>query len=97
MNKKEHLLTILSEECAEIIKDVSKTLRFGVNDHYPGICKPTNIESVYHEYNDLIAVVEMLNNEGVMPCNVDKLLIQAKKDKVNKFLEYSRDMGTLTD
>ena len=35
MNREEHLLTILSEECAEVIKDVSKALRFGLDDYPP--------------------------------------------------------------
>jgi hypothetical protein len=97
MNKREHLLTILSEECAEIIKDVSKTLRFGVDDHYPGICKPTNIESVYREFCDLTAVMEMLDKMGVICSVAQRDLVEEKKQRVLKYLEYSRDAGTLTD
>lgn len=35
------ILTILSEECAEVIQAVSKILRFGVENH-PGKDKPNN-------------------------------------------------------
>lgn len=36
MNLKEHLLTVLSEECAEVQQAVSKALRFGAKDSRPG-------------------------------------------------------------
>lgn len=32
MNTTKHLLTCLAEESSEIIKDVSKSLRFGLDD-----------------------------------------------------------------
>lgn len=96
MNRKEHLLTILSEECLEIAKDVSKGLRFGLDDHYP-TQTITNGESINHEFNDLLAVIEMLNEEGILNVKPDRELIEKKKQKVEHFLLYSKNAGTLNN
>ena len=96
MNRKEHLLTILSEECIEIAKEISKALRFGLEDHHPTQVG-TNSKKINDEYNDLLGVMQMLINEGHLKIEVDPLKIQAKMEKVEKYLKYSEEHGTLTD
>lgn len=89
MNRTEHLLTILSEECSEVAQRVSKALRFTVKEIQPGQ-ELTNWDRIQQEFNDLCAVARMLGfdypkgNEG-----------RLKVAKVEKFLAYSRDCGTL--
>jgi len=43
MTREEHLLVITSEECPEVIKEVSKSLRFGLDDYH----------KKYHKYFDI--------------------------------------------
>jgi NTP pyrophosphatase (non-canonical NTP hydrolase) len=97
MTRKEHLLIILSEECNEIAQRISKALRFGLSEIQPGQ-KLTNEERIRLEFADLLAVVEMLQyDEGVLDKLVLRSEMDSKKEKVNRFLEYSRECGTLTE
>lgn len=105
MNKTEHLLTCLSEECAEITKDCSKALRFGLDDKLTmnpsgprGVVGPTNLEKIVDELNDLLGVVLILESMGVVPMGWNDLEKQQLKiRKVLSFLEYSRSVGTLQE
>lgn len=92
MNRLEHLLFIVAEECAEVTQCASKCARFGVDGWELG--QPTNQQRLWKELNDLFAVVDMLGTE----CGVggfDVAAMQAKKEKVEKFLLYSAEIGTL--
>ena len=92
MNRLEHLLVILSEECSEVQQDVAKTLRFGVNEEY--LDKGTNQQRVRHEYSQLVAMAEMLQAEG-FDLTVDRDVVAKKKAAVEKYLLYSKECGTL--
>lgn len=97
MNKTEHLLTILMEECAEIQKCASKALRFGLDEVMPGI-QASNVERLNRELNDLKGVVELLREDRILPGkeSIDDLCqIEEKKAKVAHYMEYSRSLGTL--
>lgn len=96
MVETEHLLVILAEECAEVQQQVTKALRFGLDDHEPGKVE-TNRMRLRAELHDLTAAVEMLVESGsIAPIHLVGV-IQAKKDKVRKFLDYSRERGTLQE
>ena len=97
MNKTEHLLTCLIEECAEIQKAAAKALRFGLDDHAPGGVTVTNSESIAGECTDLLAIMEMLESEGIIPPFKTPQAIQMKKDKVTKYMGYAKERGTLKD
>lgn len=94
MNRLEHLLTILIEECAEIQQAASKAKRFGLEDGYPGTTR-TNRRDIANELNDLMAVVEMLNAEG-LNLKFNEIQIADKRVKVEHWLKYSKQQGTLT-
>ena len=96
MNRKEHLLTILAEECMEIGKECTKALRFGIEDHHP-TQTGTNDQKISDEYNDLLAVIAMLNDEGFLHVTIDKDKIEKKKERVEKYLLYSKEHGTLNE
>ena len=97
MNRQEYLLTCLSEECAEIIQVVGKTQRFGLDDDF---LEESPRKALQREYNDLLGVVELLMIElykgdlGYQACVV-RDMIEAKKKKVLKYIEYSEKKGTL--
>lgn len=96
MNRKEHLLTILSEECAEVQQAVSKALRFGAKD-----CRPwsesTNARDIEKEFIEAMAVRDMLRELGVITQPGDsKKIYDDKRARVEKYLELSKQNGTLT-
>lgn len=90
MNTTEHLLTILSEECAEVAHRACKAVRFGMNEIEPGRCY-SNRQSLEHELSDLVAVAETL---GLYPKRED---MDKKKARVKKYMEYAKQVGTLKD
>lgn len=92
MNKREYLLVKLAEECGEVIQAVSKILIFGAEDEYKG---HTNRERLAAEINDLIAVATMLDEELPMPEFGDTKALTNKIDKVEIYMNYSREVGTL--
>jgi len=85
-NETREILLILAEESSEVIKEVSKIMRFG-----PDQCKPgsneTNIQALEQELGDLQAMIELLldNNIGVTTTGLD----QAKKKKFKKLKKWS--------
>lgn len=95
MNKTEHLLTCLAEECAEVQQAVSKALRFGLHDGHPqkGI---TNAEDIAHEFIDVIAVMEMLVDTEVIKLPANRLIrTEQKKQRVDEYMLYAERRGTL--
>lgn len=96
MNRLEHLLFIVSEECAEIAQRASKCARFGLGDKEPGQ-DLTNEQRVWGEINDLMGSLEFLMETTGNTTGFSREAIDAKKAKVEKFLLYSKNLGTLTD
>lgn len=94
MNKIEHLLTCLMEECAEVQQAASKALRFGLDDGAPDSIT-TNADDITGECNDLIAIIEMLEEENIIIKKDHAKAIEQKKMKVRKYMEYARSRGTL--
>src|SRR5262245_46243419 len=104
MTIQEHFLTILSEECGELAlcalqlaQRASKALRFSLEEIQPGQ-ESTNAERIVAEYLELVAMIEMLVDIGAIRLPIDKdEIIGRKKLKVEKYLEFSEKMGTVTD
>ena len=97
MKREEHLLIVLSEECAEVIKEVAKSLRFGVTDCAPN-SGVTNGDKIVHEIGDVIAVYEMLCKEKTldkMNTNILDAHIRHKQGKVEEWLKYSEKNNRL--
>ncbi len=92
MNREEHLLTQLAEECAEVAQRASKAARFGMFETQPG--QPlSNRMRIREEIVDLIAVVEMLDPN--LLCYTQQE-IDTKKAKVEKYLRYAQSLDKLT-
>jgi hypothetical protein len=95
MNRIEHLLVIANEECTEVAQRVDKALRFGLGEVQPE--QPhTNAQRILHEYCDLMAAIEMLADAGALDfTEITRARIDAKKVKVEKFMQLSLEQGTL--
>ena len=90
MTRIEHMLVILAEESAEVMQRASKAIRFGLDEIQPG--QPdTNTRRIERELADLVAVAESL---GLSIRDEDKA---AKKAKLETFLAYAVECGTVTD
>lgn len=88
MNRIEHLLTVLSEECAEVSQRACKAARFGMSEVQPGQ-DDDNKRRLELEVADLIAVVEILD------LDVRVKDVEAKKKKLKKYMAYAEKLGTL--
>jgi NTP pyrophosphatase (non-canonical NTP hydrolase) len=95
VKRTEHLLVILMEECAEVAQRASKALRFGLKEVEPGQ-EATNAERLAGELADLDAVVLMCEAEGAFACAGEQSALERKERKVERFLAYSAECGTLT-
>jgi len=73
------VLTILSEECAEVIQVASKLQRFGVDD-------VKNKKRLQDEVGDLIAVIVILHTLGIVN---EKDIQKQVKRKLRKLKRWS--------
>lgn len=65
MNRHEHILVVLEEECLEMAQAISKMLRFGTDDHH--VITGQAAESILQdEVCDFMAMVEMAVGEGIL-------------------------------
>lgn len=98
MKQFENLLVTVSEECAEIQQAVSKALRFGLENHHPNNPDVTNADDILHEFIQLQALIESLQEHGQLP-TWDNLTVQTIKNNkiknVAKWQEVSFECGTL--
>lgn len=91
MNRLQYLLLLAAEEGSEVAQAATKAMRFGAQEVYKaaGLSNEARLQA---EFNDILAVMEMLNEEGlVLYRNED--MIKEKKAKVEKFMQYSKDLG----
>lgn len=92
MDRIEHLLVITSEECSEVIKEASKSLRFGLDDSHKKYDNIPNRKLLETECEQLEAMIEMLRDEGIISSKSQDTIIN-KKLKVEKYLLYSKRLG----
>lgn len=98
MNRTEHLYTKLAEEGIEVGHRTMKLLHFGPNEVEPGQTR-TNLERLRWEVDDFLAMVVMLEMETLLPEISDEEAqrrAKLKQRKVEKFLEYSMQLGCTT-
>lgn len=95
MTRNEHLLDIIGEEGSEVHQRCSKALRFGADEIEPGQHLDNGMR-ILHEFNDMVAVLEMYFGAKIHNF-IHQDLLDAKKAKVEKYLLYSKQRGTLTE
>lgn len=95
MTRAEYLLTCLGEEGNEIAQRVCKAIRFGILEVEPGH-ELTNMQRLKGEYADMLAVMEILQEEAIVSrwaAGELSDLIRAKREKIEHYLAYSRSLG----
>jgi NTP pyrophosphatase (non-canonical NTP hydrolase) len=80
-NSKEIML-IAQEECAEVTQAISKVFRFGINGEHNGA---TNKQRLEEEVGDLLCMVEMMIENGVIDGNAVAQAGLKKKEKLAKW------------
>jgi NTP pyrophosphatase (non-canonical NTP hydrolase) len=77
-------MDILQEECAEVIVEVSKCRRFGLDSvHYKtGLVHSKMLEA---ELGDVLAMVDILLDQGVLSRSGLDQAIAAKKEKLKQW------------
>lgn len=94
LTEMQYLIDVLGEECNEIAVRASKIIRFGLKEIQPG--QPlTNAQRLALELDDLTAMIELINERVPGTYIPDRSNIDAKKEKVTKFIKYSEQCGTV--
>jgi hypothetical protein len=85
-NKTQEALDILQEECAEVIVEVSKCRRFGLDSfHYKTGIKHNSMLEL--EIGDVLAMIDILLEQGVLD---QKRLDDARQNKKLKLKQWSK-------
>jgi len=85
-NKITEILDILQEECAEVIQNISKCRRFGLDNQYLN-GTGTQRENLVKEIGDVVAMIDLLKDHGVVS---ELELTIAKQNKFNKLRKWSK-------
>lgn len=93
MNKVEHLLTKLIQECAEIQQIATKAQLFGLNSGHPKHTT-TNAEELKLEINDLLAVKSLLGK--YVDISEDERLTHDARRSIDKWMQHSINLGITT-
>ena len=100
MNKNE-AMRITQEECAEVIQAISKVFRFGIDGVHEG---KTNRESLTEEVGDLLCMINLLTESGILDETKVKFCSLKKREKLEKWsnvfdrefdLQEFREFGVL--
>jgi NTP pyrophosphatase (non-canonical NTP hydrolase) len=78
------IMCILQEECAEVTQAVSKCFRFGLTNAKHGV-GVTNVEHLSEELGDLLCMIEIAQNAGIVDPAAVELAKQAKYKKLQKW------------
>lgn len=78
MKRDEEIMTILQEECAEVIVEISKIKRFGLEG---------NVQKLKKELCDLQCMINLLEEFNVVEYQMGERfdLINEKREKLKKF------------
>jgi NTP pyrophosphatase (non-canonical NTP hydrolase) len=98
MNKKiDEILSILQEECAELIQMVSKIRRFGEGAVHPEIPNKTNLTRFCEELGDVLALIEILEAHDYINIDHVNMLKHEKFDKLKKWTTINVDYNRIKD
>jgi NTP pyrophosphatase (non-canonical NTP hydrolase) len=92
MNKHEQILMITAEESAEVIQEISKIFRFGIDgDHKSGIKHRAKLEE---EIGDLVCMIELLVEHEMIDQENVNIAAQNKRDKLKVYSNiFDKDLA----
>ena len=80
MNSSEReIMLIAQEECAEVTQAISKVFRFGIDGLHNG---RTNKQRLEEEVGDLICMLQMMEERGLIDWTLVSLAATEKKNKL---------------
>lgn len=80
-------MTILQEECAEVITSISKCKRFGLHTLIPFTeTKETNMSRLSKELGDVLAMIDLLVEQKLV---TNQELEEYKQSKIEKLKKWS--------
>lgn len=83
-NTQREILVIAQEECAEVIQEISKIFRFGIDElHRDGMKHRAKLEM---EVGDLLCMIDLMINNGIVSNDQIEL---AKANKQQKLKVWS--------
>jgi NTP pyrophosphatase (non-canonical NTP hydrolase) len=83
------ILIILQEECGETIQNISKCMRFGIDQVRPGTDK-TNMQHLQQELGDVLAMIELLYDQEV------GITVEGLQDAADKKFQKLKRWSNLT-
>ncbi len=93
MNEEQLLFLLLMEEAAEVQQICSKIIRFGASDFHPKNHNIPNIQLLKGELNDLYTVIDLIQATYDVDLGRDEKLISEKSTKIEKYKNYSKNLG----
>jgi NTP pyrophosphatase (non-canonical NTP hydrolase) len=89
-NGVDELLITTAEECAEVTQVISKILRFGIDDTHP-VREKTNREELEVEIGDLMSMIDLLAEAGIIDVAKVHNAKLMKRIKFNEWRKYQTD------
>lgn len=84
-DKQKEILVITQEECAEVIQEVSKIFRFGIEQqHKDGMLHKEKLEQ---EVGDVLCMINLLTQHGLVR---PEAVAQAVENKASKLRQWSK-------
>jgi hypothetical protein len=84
-DKQREILVIAQEECAEVIQEISKIFRFGIDQqHKDGM---QHREKLEQEVGDVLCMINLLTAHGLVR---PEAVTQAVENKANKLKQWSK-------
>lgn len=92
--KEIELLGATLEECGEVVQECGKTLRHGLESYRPtDPNRATNREKLISELADVVAMVELLEEHGILDLWNFEELKAKKKDRFYQYAHHINDLN----
>jgi len=92
--EEDELLTLLAEECAEVIQAVAKIQRHGLVSYHPD--DPEHVSNAGHlhrELGDVRAAMVLLSRVGILHLETLPMLAKSKLQRLQPYLHHHQIRG----